>query len=368
MNLQNKKKIFTIIIISLTIISSSCLYAQKNDDYYFYNPNINYGSDANFNPFSLLINGAYDMMRVNRSNKSITNPSYKLGMKNLNDNLLHPFYNINYLGYGNFFRQEIFDYTFSDMTAASYLPNYALHVLGNGMEYAKLAEWYDYHNVSHPHLLSFITTVSYQYINEVMENSSYQGTNVDPIADMLIFNPAGIILFSTNPIKKLFSEKIPIYSWPLQSMLNPSNLYMENTGQQYASKLQVGKNQNFSLFFNWGLSAVFGVSYKLTTENNISIGVGSFMNNLIKEEYKNNRFISGYIDYAIGIYYDKNNSLLASTLITGPKAYNIRINLYPNIINIKGIKPGIFIGIGEMDNFTIGINIAPIPIGIVTTF
>jgi len=364
--LQNNKKSIISIIIFLILAKSFCLYAKENDDYYFYDPNVNYGSDLIFNPFSLFINGSYDMIRVNRSNKSIIDQSYKLGMKNVNDNLLHPFYHIDHFGYEKFFKQEFFDYTF-DITSASYFSNIGLHILGNGMEYAKLAEWYDYHNVPYPHLLSFITTISYQYMNEVMENCSYQGTNVDPIADMLFFNPVGILLFSLDPIKEFFSEKLPIYSWPLQSMLNPSNLYIENAGQQYASRYQITSNQNLSLFFNWGLSTVFGISYKLTPEKNLSIGAGGFMNNLMKEEYKNNQFVSGNIDYAIGIYYDKNNSLLASALVTGPKEYNLRINLYPNIINIKGIKPGIFVGIGEMDNFTAGINIALIPIGVVTT-
>ncbi len=363
--MKNKFKNITITIILLLIVSST--FAEETNDYYFYNPNIKYGSNLIFNPLSLFTNGAYDMIRVNRSNKSIIDQSYKLGMKNVNDNLLHPFKHLDHFGYGDFFKQEFFDYTFRNIDVASYLPNFGLHILGNGMEYAKLAEWYDYHNVKYPQLMSFITTTSYQYMNEVIENCSYQGTNVDPIADMLFFNPMGMILFSLNPIKSFFSEKIPIYSWPLQPVINPSNAFIENTGQQYTSKYQFTKNENLSFFINWGIGTVLGLSYNITSEKCISVGAGGYMNNLIKEEYKDNQFVSGDIDYAIGIYYDKNNSLLASAFITGPKAYNLRINLYPNLIDIKGIKPGFYLGVGEMDDLTFGINIAHIPVGIGTT-
>ncbi|MEA1986965.1 MAG: hypothetical protein U9N76_05705 [Candidatus Marinimicrobia bacterium] len=362
MNLVNKKHTILSIFFIL-VITSSFIFSQEKDRYYYYNPKIDYGSDLLFNPFGLLINGSYDMMRVNRFDRSITKQSYKLGMQNVNDNLLHPFYHIEHFGYDKFFKQEFFNFSL-DFETAGYMPNIGLHILGNGMEYAKLSEWYDYHNVPYPKLFSIITTTSYQYLNEVIENGSYQGTNVDPIADMLFFNPVGIILFSFEPIQNFFSEKLPIYSWPLQPMINPQNLFIENGGQQYASRLQITKNENISLFFNWGLSAVFGMSYKLENKKNISFGIGGYMNNLVNEEYSENRFVSGYIDYAVGIYYDKNNSLLSSVLVTGPKAYNLRINVYPNLINIKGIKPGFFLGVGEMDNFTFGINIAPIPIGI----
>jgi len=35
------------------------------------------------------------------------------------------------------------------------------------------------------------------------------------------------------------------------------------------------------------------------------------------------------------------------------------------VIGFKNYKPGFFIGIGEMDNFQIGITFPPIPIGII---
>jgi len=46
--------------------------------------------------------------------------------------------------------------------------------------------------------------------------------------------------------------------------------------------------------------------------------------------------------------------------------YNARINLYPGLFEIKGIKPGLFLGLGEWDGLVAGFTLARFPIGLLS--
>lgn len=49
-----------IILLMLIVV----INASGNDyEYYFYNPDIDYGSESIFNPISLFINGSFDILR-----------------------------------------------------------------------------------------------------------------------------------------------------------------------------------------------------------------------------------------------------------------------------------------------------------------
>ena len=350
-----------IILLMLIVV----INASGNDyEYYFYNPDLDYGSESIFNPISLFINGSFDILRNGAHNKNIFDQPYKTGFNNVIDNVLHPIDNIRNYGVKNFLNREIFNLEVNK-NESQFLPNIGLHLIGNGMQYRKLAEWYDYHEYPTPNLLSIITTISYQLVNEIVENGSYSGTNVDPISDMLIFNPLGILLFSTKAGQEFFSTKMPIYDWSMNPYFNPNNYYLENAGQQYATKIKLKTTDKNALFGYWGVVSTFGISHTINETDAISFSAGAVVAKLTPNEEYDSRFIIPNLDYAVAIFYDRNNSLLGSLTLFGPKFYNLRLEIFPGLIGFKNYKPGYFIGIGEMDNFQIGITFPPIPIGII---
>lgn len=44
--------------------------------------------------------------------------------------------------------------------------------------------------------------------------------------------------------------------------------------------------------------------------------------------------------------------------------YNARINIYPGLVKLAGLKPGLYMGLGQWDNLLIGITFARIPVGL----
>ena len=352
----------TIYLLLYIISIINCVYSQQND-YYFYHPEIHYGSELYFNPLTAVINGSFDILRNGGHDKDIFAQEYGAGIKNVWANISDPVKHIKRYGWNRFISREVFPLSLKK-EKAQYIPNYLHHIFGEGMIYAKMGEWYDHHGIKYPYLVSIFTTFFFQYLNESIENESFNKTNVDPIADLLVFNPIGYLLFSFNSIKKFFSSTLYLNDWSLQPVLNPTNYHMENAGEQFILKYKLPFTKNYSAFFYWGICGIFGVSYNYKSEHNFSFGIGNIVNKINENIIPNSRIMTPDMDGAIGIFYDRNNSLMTSIIVTGPRFYNAKINIYPGFVKFGFFMPGMYLAFGEWDKFVAGITFAKIPLGL----
>ena len=354
-------------ILFLLLFNISFAQESKNK-YYFFHPEIDYGSEQYLNPLTTFLNGAYDVLRNgghenNGETIDIFKLDYLTGFSNIWDNISQPAYHISHYGWNRFLKQEIFPANL-EQDKAQWVPNYGHHILGSGMLWVRMSEWYDHFGYTNPKLLAFLATTAYQVMNETLENNHSTKTNVDPIADLLIFNPLGFLLFSFDSVKEFFSQTVRMYDWSLQPVFNPQNHYLENAGLQFTFKYSLASKLDF--FFYFGIYGIGGFSYALDDERHISIGAGTVVNRLNEHVIDDARFITPSTDGALGFFYDRNHSLLGSLIVTGPRLYNTRINLYPGFLAYKGIKPGFFIGVGQWDGLVSGFTLAHFPIGILS--
>ncbi len=73
--------------------------------------------------------------------------------------------------------------------------------------------------------------------SEVVENGNKVFySNVDPIADLLVFDPLGIILFKFDGVSEFFSEKLSLNDWSMQSAISFYPLSVRNVGQNFVMK------------------------------------------------------------------------------------------------------------------------------------
>jgi len=349
----------------LCLLLFTCLTAAQEKSYYFYHPEIQSGTELAFNPLSVLVSGSFDILRNGTDSRDVFDQPYRTGMSNLWENLTHPVSSVKAYGSKDFFANEVLNLKL-DPNSSQFLANYTLHVLGNGMQYVKMAEWYDHHRYPYPKLWSLATTLSYQYMNEVLENGAYTGANVDPIADMWIFNPIGFTLFSTAWGKHFFSQTVPLYDWSPPAYYNPANREILNTGQQYATKVKLGSSR-YAFFAYWGVQTLFGGCYRLDDERSLSLGVGSMVYHVEEHIMGNGRARKMTPDtiQAIGLFYDVNNSLLASLYLSGKRYEHIRLDVYTGMFKSGRFSPGIFAGYGEWDKLQLGITASWSPIGVV---
>lgn len=341
---------FLLLIIFHLLPAYSCA-DQKH--YYFYNPSNYFGSDGYFNPLNTIVNGSYDILRNGGHNKDIFSLEYNQGWRNVWANISDPVAAIKQFGWRNFHRKELFNITL-DSRSGQFVPNVTTHILGEGMLYVMLAEWYDYHRYPLPKTLSCLTTTFYQVTNEVVENGKWRGVNTDPIADLLIFNPLGILLFSFDYTKRFFSETVSLHYWGLQPAINLKTRELENAGQQFIMKKNI--TQSYSVFFYWGINGLAGLSWTRDGVHNYALGAGTVANKLNEKRLNGTRFLTPTMDGAVGFFYDRRNSLLISLLVSGPRMYNLRANIYPGFFSTRHYIPGFYLGMGEWDKFNIGIS------------
>ena len=78
----------------IAIVGISSIVIAQDQNYYFYKPKIDYGSEGFYNPLSMMINGTYDILRNGAHSKDVFNQPYYTGMTNVWRNISNPLYNI----------------------------------------------------------------------------------------------------------------------------------------------------------------------------------------------------------------------------------------------------------------------------------
>jgi hypothetical protein len=341
----------------LLLFLSGSIYSQTN---YFYTGK-NYGSEATFNPVSVIINGGFDIFQVER-NRDLRSVTFYAGLKNVYNNIIDPISPINHYGWWNFIKDQVIPFSI-DKSDAQYWPNYTLHLIGGGRTFAAMTEWYEYHNFPSPTLFSILTMASYHIVNEAVENESYQGYNVDPIADIYLFDIGGIVLFSFDGVKKFFAEEMNLADWSLQPSFTLRNSELHNVGQYFSIKWKFPFSDNWHLFYYFGTNGMGGLSYKYTDGTAISAGVGFSASDLIIVDEKTNKK-SLNLDLTFGLFYDKNNSLLASLVYTKKSDYMLNLNVYPGVLKFGSFSPGFFTAYNPAGKLIWGISASWMPFGL----
>jgi hypothetical protein len=332
-------------------------------EYLFYKGR-GYGSEAFVNPVSLIINGGYGILQYGNLKRNINGIRYATGFNNVIDNLSHPGASIGEYGWGEFFSNEIFP-TSLNRKNAQYWPNYQNHLIGGGMHYVEMTEWYRWNNFPMPEVTAIATMAVYHLLNETVENNAYVGTNVDPVADLLIFDPLGIVLFSIHGVPEFFAHKLRLANWSLQPSWSPFTGTIENQGINYSIRLGLPFAQKFSLFYYWGLTGLLGASYSVDAQDSWSFGAGLRAKELVAlDDGVGPRKMTTTLTWNAGVFYDRENSLLWSLIVSGVSDYNVHLNVYPGAVSIGGISPGFFLASSAHGVMIAGITASFLPVGV----
>jgi hypothetical protein len=355
-------RFFGFLLILIIIVPS---FAQDSLPYYFYHA-LPYGSQANYNPFNVIINGGYGILQVpyfyaDEFDRKIVDFEYYDWAGNVWQTLRHPIQTINTLGWKRFITNELFPATFN-MNENQWVPNYFLHCIGAGMHSRATEEWFRYHRFSHPRLWSIGTMAVYHFLSEVVENRDNKVLTLDHIADLYIFDPLGIWIFTHDGICRFFSEKLHLTEWSMQPAYNLSTGNLENMGQFYIVKYPVTPDKKWLIMIHFGLHGMAGISHKWSDEHTLSLTGGFLIEDLIQAEQEGEGMaLKGVLTWRAGLFYDRNNSLMASLMLSTIRESHIRVNLYPGILRIGSFSPGLFLS-GSRE-WVIGINVRYIPLG-----
>jgi hypothetical protein len=347
----------------LCCVFASSQFSAAQDQYYFYSGR-NYGSESLINPGSLIINAGFDILQSATHSRKLSTIKFGIGARNVYNNLSDPFTQINKFGWSKFIGQEVFPTSFR-IEKAQWFPNYTLHLIGGGMDSRMMLEWYRFHNVPYPTLFTTLTIAAYHLVNEAVENDLFVGPNVDPIADVYIFDLGGALLFTSDAVAEFFSTTLHMTAWPGQPAWNPKFNTLENQGQYYIMKYELPFISRTSLFYHFGDNGMLGLSYLQPNNESITVAFGAAARELRTVDITNGaRTVTVSLGYIAGIFYDRENSVLASLMVSNRINEKIRLNIYPGVIDLFGFSPGVFASIGNRQQFIAGFSIQFSPIGL----
>lgn len=362
-----------IVILSVAVLQPSPAFCGSSQDpydsggYYFYH-GYDYGSEAMINPLSIILNGGFGILQMDNQSNYLDDVDFRTGIDNVTWNLSNPLSTIRKIGFGDFFLNQIFPISIN-RDRAYYWPNYTLHLIGGGMSYRMISEWFEYHDYRHPRALSVLTMTAYHFLNEIVENSSFVGYNTDPIADLYIFDPLGIMMFSSDRVSSFFSETLNMADWSYQFAYDPYRNAVKNIGQNFVLKYWINEDEDIGLFYHFGTHGELGLSFRRSNGECLSIGAGLVANELLNiGKNANLRELSANLVVTAGVFYDRNNSLLASLIYSKTQDYKVRLNVYPGLLPTGYISPGIFLSLDQENILSAGISFSFSPVGLFRRF
>jgi hypothetical protein len=134
------------------------------------------------------------------------------------------------------------------------------------------------------------------------------------------------------------------------------------------AKLRFSQQSTTALFFHLGKSTLVGLTLNQGDGESLSFGIGATQTGVWEVDVANGiptRSIR--VGVTAGAFYDRDNSLLASVLLSEYNLEPFRANIYPGVITVGSFSPGFFFAIGPRWSFAAGITIRAIPIGIAFT-
>lgn len=321
----------------------------------FYKP-LTYGSESQFNPISSFINYGLDPLQIP---ESFDDNHFGSRAETVWRNLTDPVGAIDESGgFRNFINRQVFPVGPDFGDSIEIIPNLGLHLLGGGMVYRKNAEWFGYHGYPYPRVFAATLAMGSEFIHEVVEKKTTAPD--DEVGDFFLMRPLGIALFSWDPFARFASETLRMAEWPYQPMLSPRHGEFMNIGENWIVRPPLFGTEEHKPFLFFGLATLLGASHQVSTTDSFSWGVGPAIRNADPDnvEYR----------WSGGIFYDRNGSLLASLMLNGTENLAARLNVYPGALVQRRWFPGVFLGIGDDAEVSVGLTWRVFPIGISDRF
>ena len=334
---------------------------ESGPGHWFYS-GLPYGSDAQIHPVRLILNGGFGTLQFNNRSNRIADIRLRQGWQRVGEDLGTSASILRHAGWSEFLETEVIPVSFNRRNA-QYWPNYTLHLIGGGMSSTMMREWFAQRGFAHPELGSFATLTAYHLLNEAVEASSRTGPSTDAIADLMLFDPAGWLLFQHEGVNGFFSRTLHMRDWSSQIAIDPVTGTLENNGQNFSMKIGLPSSDHWSLFYYFGNHGELGLSCRGKNGSAISMGAGLKAARLV--DLDNGAQTADLVPCA-GLFYDRNGSLLLSVMTAKASRYDMQVNAYPGLIRLRSWTAGLFFNHARTGGNVMGVSLTRIPIGLAT--
>lgn len=313
---------------------------------------LEYGSQGYFSPLTVLLNKGFDHFQASNARKDIWRFPYQRAFRNgVFDAIENPGRAIAYYpGWHQWVRTEVLPLTFTHQDARWFV-NYTEHLIAGGLTFRELDEWYRVRNVPAPRMLAAMTTFGAAMINEAVENPDVAHASSSSVADLLVFDLGGIVLFNADPLVRFFGGTLQAADWSNMATFTVPNGQLRNSGQYYILKVPLPLTET-RLFLRGGMGVQAGLSRRVRGDNSLTMALGADTEIRTVDPVTRDEAIR--LRFGGGLYWDRRNSLLASFNVS-PNADLAKLNVYPGVLPGVGRELGAWVGLTREGHLMAGI-------------
>jgi hypothetical protein len=309
------------------------------------------GSEAAFNPASLLVNESFDMLRTANANRHVFDLDYTLAAHGAWLSITQPDRVLRTYGYGTWVKRQLLPLTGSSNGGGQWVPNYQLHLLGGGMTGVRLTEWYRQHGVAHPELSAAGTAAVWHFMNEMIEHQDGRPT-ADALSDLLVFDPAAFLVWRSERVQRLFSGRLEMTNWPGQPVIALPTKTLQNMHQTVMLRAKLWND--YRPMTTFGGSFLVGLSRRTNGSDWLSLAGGwDPTENPIIDPVTGEKTVT--LNPNVGLFYDREGSLLAGLYVRLNRTELVTMNVYPGVVHLGGWSPGFFVHVLENGRVRFGI-------------
>ena len=318
----------------------------------FYRPDLNFGSVSVMGPLNVLFNRGFSQLHFRSQPRDIREINWGNGFSAVIDGLTHPRTAIDRAGgWGPWLKREFLPT--GRVWEWAWAANYGGHILGGGITSRYLEEWFAANGVPLPAVSSAVYLMGTMMINEIIEHPDGTGSG-SGVADMLIFDPLGIILFRIDGLARFFQEELHASDWSPQVAVAVPGMRVQNVGQILAYKVRLPFLQRTRLLLTLGQQGLGGLTYRF--DSGLSLGVAGGIDGDLRIVDPETGRESIEPRPAAAFYIDRDDSLLASVVL-GYDAYNfIGVNVYPGVIPGRFASLGLWATVTQSREFSFGLS------------
>lgn len=313
--------------------------APSNRAYLLYRPEITYGSASRRSPADILVNRTFSIIQFEGQTRDVGDLKWDRGWLHVRDALLHPRAAVRRSGGTREWLLREFVPSGGRVWNWAWAPNYAEHVVGGGLSYRWSREWLQAHDVPLAGTLAAATIVIAGIGNEVIEGQGGPPGSAATLADIVFFEPLGILLFSNDAVVRFFGHTLEGADWSPQASITYPDGRLFNSSQLMSYKLPLPfVHDRLRVLFIIGETGLTGLQYRLPSGYHAGVALGFEMTKHIVDPVT--RVESIEAGYGGALYIDRNNSLLLSAVRHPNQNGPLQLNLFP------GVLPGKLRGLG----------------------
>jgi hypothetical protein len=297
-----------------------------------------FGSESQFNPLSLVINDGFDMLRTANTDRHVFDLDYALAAHGAWLAITQPDKVLRTYGYDTWVRRQLLPLTGKKKGGGQWVPNYQIHLLGGGMTGVRITEWYQQHGTPHPELAAAATAATWHFMNEMIEHQDGRPT-ADALTDLLVFDPASFLVWRSDRVQRLFSGRLEMTNWPGQPVIAAPTGTLQNMHQTVLLRARMW--HDYRPMTTIGGSFLLGLSRRHGASDWLTLGGGwDPTENPIVDPLTGEKTVT--LNPNIGLFYDRDASLLAAVYVRLNRTEMVTMNVYPGVVHIGRWSPGLF--------------------------